>query len=269
MSSRVVAAALPVNYQTAWFGLARAGVGEGTTVLVTAAAGGVGIAAIQLAAARGARVIAAAGGPGKVAVCREQGADVAIDYLAVDVATAVSDATGGAGVDVVLDQVGGPGFASLLDLVAFEGTVVAIGTAGGPITPVDPMALAARNVGVVGLSWGSMYPARRPDAVAACYQQLFDLHRRGLVRPVISDVVALDRAPARARRARRPTHHRQGRRRSLARRLTDRRLRRSPGRRPGIARVPTGHLGAQADPLTLDATRRPGTPVSPGPHLGP
>ena len=159
----LAAAALPVNYQTAWFGLERAGVGEGTTVLVTAAAGGVGIAAIQLAAARGARVIAAAGGPRKAAVCREQGADVAIDYLAADVATAVADATGGAGVDVVLDQVGGPGFASLLDLVAFEGVVVAIGTAGGPITPVDPMALAARNVGVIGLSWGSMYPARRPD----------------------------------------------------------------------------------------------------------
>ena len=136
----LIAAALPVNYQTAWFGLERAGVGEGTTVLVTAAAGGVGIAAIQLAAARGARVIAAAGGPRKAAVCREQGADVAIDYLAVDVATAVADATGGAGVDVVLDQVGGPGFASLLDLVAFEGVVVAIGTAGGAITPVDPMA---------------------------------------------------------------------------------------------------------------------------------
>ena len=196
MSTRSTAAALPVNYQTAWFGLERAGAGAGSVVLVTAAAGGVGLAAIQLAVARGATVIAAAGGPDKGAVCREQGAAVAIDYLADDLPAAVLDATDGAGVDVVLDQVGGEGFGALLDVVAFEGVMVAIGTAAGPIVPVDPMALAARNIGVVGLSWGSMYPQREPAAVAACYQQLFDLHRCGAVHPVIADVVDLAAAPA-------------------------------------------------------------------------
>ena len=192
----LVAAALPVNYQTAWFGLERGRVGPRSTVLVTAGAGGVGIAAIQLAVARGARVIAAAGGSQKTAVCLEHGAAVAVDYVRDDLPAAVLDATDGAGVDVVLDQVGGDGFAGLLDVVGFEGVVVAIGTAGGPIAPLDPMALAARNVGVIGLSWGSMYPTRRSDAVAACYERLFDLHRTGRVQPVLAAVIALDEVPS-------------------------------------------------------------------------
>lgn len=192
----LVAAALPVNYQTAWFGLDRGRVGPGSTVLVTAGAGGVGIAAIQLAVARGATVIAAAGGPQKTAVCLEHGAAIAVDYLRDDLAGAVRDATDGAGVDVVLDQVGGDGFAGLLDIVAFEGVVVAIGSAGGAIPPVDPMTLAARNIGVIGLSWGSMYPTRRPGEVAACYERLFELHRIGRVRPVLASVVALEDVPA-------------------------------------------------------------------------
>jgi NADPH:quinone reductase len=191
----LVAAALPVNYQTAWFGLERSLVRAGSSVLVTAAAGGVGLAAIQLAVARGARVIAAAGGPEKVAACRRQGADVAIDYLAEDLPLAVLDATGGAGVDVVLDQVGGVAFGSLLEVVAVGGVIVAIGTAAGPIVPVDPMELAARNIGVIGLSWGSTYPQREPPAVADCYRKLFELQRAGHVRPVIADVVPLAAAP--------------------------------------------------------------------------
>jgi NADPH2:quinone reductase len=184
-------AALPVTYQTAWFALRRAGVGEGTTVLVTAGAGGVGIATTQLAVGLGARVIAAAGGAAKTAVCAEQGAAVTVDYLAEDLTAAVLEATCGRGVDVAVEQVGGAVFTAALDALAFEGTIVAIGTAGGASDPVDPMRLAARNVSVLGLSWGSTYPTRAPAAVADAYSELFELHRRGTVRPVVSRVVGL------------------------------------------------------------------------------
>lgn len=185
-------AALPVTYQTAWFALRRAGVGEGTTVLVTAGAGGVGIATTQLAAALGARVIAAAGGAAKTTVCAEQGASITVDYLTEDLTAAVLDATDGRGVDVVVEQVGGDVFAQSLDTLAFEGTVVAIGTAGGASASVDPMHLAAHNVSIVGSSWGSAYPMRAPAAVADAYQELFELYDRRVVRPVVSRVVDLD-----------------------------------------------------------------------------
>jgi NADPH2:quinone reductase len=192
----VVAASLPVNYQTAWFALRRAGLQPGSTVLVTAAAGGTGIATVQLAVAAGATVLAAAGGPAKTALCAEQGADITIDYLATDLPAAVRDATGGRGVDVIVDSVGGTQFAALLDALAFEGVMVAIGVTGGPHPPLDPLRLAARNVSVVGLSWGSTYPDRAPAAVAAAYDGLFERCRRGEVRPLISRTVPLDGAPA-------------------------------------------------------------------------
>jgi NADPH2:quinone reductase len=192
----IVGAALPVTYQTAWFALRRADVGAGTTVLVTAGAGGVGIATTQLAVALGARVIAAAGGAAKAAVCAEHGAAVTVDYLAEDLTAATLGATDGNGVDVVVEQVGGSVFARSLDALAFEGTLVAIGTAGGSSSTVEPMDLAARNVSVLGLSWGSTYPMRAPAAVAAAYRELFELYRRGAVRPLVSRVVGLDETAA-------------------------------------------------------------------------
>lgn len=191
-----VAAAVPVTYQTAWFALQRADVQAGATVLVHAGAGGVGIAATQLAAARGARVICTAGGPAKTALCRDNGADVAIDYLADDFVTAVRDATGGAGADVVIDPVGGDVFARSLDCLAVEGRLVAVGAAGGNPPPVDPMRLIAGNHTLIGLSWGSTYPWTRPDAVAQAYQRIFDLIRAGAVRPPVNRVVDLAGAPA-------------------------------------------------------------------------
>ncbi|MFY1632731.1 NADPH:quinone oxidoreductase family protein [Solwaraspora sp. WMMB335] len=192
----VVAAAVPVTYQTAWFALERAGVRAGETVLVHAGAGGVGIATTQLAAARGARVICTAGGPAKAALCRDNGADVAIDYQADDFVDAVRAATGGAGADVIVDPVGGEVFARSLDCLAFEGRLVAVGAAGGDPPPVDPMRLIAGNATLIGLSWGSTYPWKRPDAVATAYRRIFDLVRAGAVRPPVNRVVDLAGTPA-------------------------------------------------------------------------
>ncbi|WP_433528181.1 zinc-binding dehydrogenase [Micromonospora sp. CA-263727] len=191
-----IAAALPVTYQTAWFALARARLTAGETVLVHAGAGGVGIAVTQLAVARGARVIATAGGPAKTAVCRDQGAELAVDYTSEDFVAAVRDATDGGGVDVVVDPVGGDVLARSLDCLAFEGRLVTVGAAGGAPPPVDPGRLIAANADLVGLSWGSRYPWRRPEQVRAAYQALFDLCGSGAVRPPVSRVVSLPQAPA-------------------------------------------------------------------------
>jgi NADPH2:quinone reductase len=192
----IEAAALPVIYQTAWFALARAGVAAGETVLVHAGAGGVGIATTQLAVARGARVICTAGGPVKATVCRDHGAEVAIDYDHEDVVAAVRDATDGRGADVVVDPVGGEVFARSLECLAFEGRLVSVGAAAGPPPPVDPMRLVARNATLVGVSWGSAYPWLRPDAVRDAYRGLFALYQAGAVRPPVSRVVSLTEAPA-------------------------------------------------------------------------
>ncbi|AYF28743.1 alcohol dehydrogenase [Micromonospora tulbaghiae] len=192
----VTAAALPVTYQTAWFALERAGVTAGQTVLVHAGAGGVGIATIQLAVARGAQVLATAGGPAKTAICRDHGATVAIDYTAADFVPAVLAATGGRGVDVVVDPVGGDVLARSWDCLAFEGRLVAVGAAGGAPPPVDPLRLMAANATLVGLSWGSQYPWQRASAVESAYQELFDMCVSGAVRPPVSRVVSLDEAPA-------------------------------------------------------------------------
>jgi NADPH2:quinone reductase len=188
-------AALPVTYQTAWFALRRAALAEGETVLVHAGAGGVGIAVTQLATAWGARVIATAGGPEKVAVCREQGAAAAIDYQTDDFVRAVTELTDGRGADVVIDPVGGDVFARSLNCLAFEGRIVPAGAAGGRPAPVDPLALTAANVSVVGLSWGSAYPYQRPAEVRAAYEELFGMLGTQ-VRPVIDRVIGLEEAPA-------------------------------------------------------------------------
>ena len=188
-------AALPVTYQTAWFALRRAALAEGETVLVHAGAGGVGIAVTQLATAWGARVIATAGGPEKAAVCREQGAVAAIDYRADDFVRAVAEITHGRGADVVIDPVGGDVFARSLSCLAFEGRIVPAGAAGGRPVPVDPLALAAANVSVIGLSWGSAYPYQRPAEVRAAYAELFAM-LGSQVRPVIDRVIGLEEVPA-------------------------------------------------------------------------
>ncbi|WP_207956270.1 NADPH:quinone oxidoreductase family protein [Rubrobacter marinus] len=116
------AAAMHIVYQTAYMGLhRRAGLAEGETVLVHAGAGGVGSAAIQVARAAGARVISTSGGPEKVRVCEDLGAELSLDYREDDFVDAVKEATGGRGADVIFDPVGGDVFDRSRRCVAFEG----------------------------------------------------------------------------------------------------------------------------------------------------
>jgi NADPH:quinone reductase len=192
----VTAAALPVTYQTGWFGLyRRAGLQGDETVLVHAGAGGVGSAAIQLARARGARVIATAGGAEKVRLCLELGADIAIDYRADDFVAVTNEATDGRGADVVFDPVGGDTFDRSRRCIAFEGRLVVVGFAGGRIAEAPTNHLLVKNYGVLGLHWGR-YRLLRPDLVRECHDELMRLHREGLISPLIGAVRPLDEAGA-------------------------------------------------------------------------
>jgi NADPH2:quinone reductase len=192
----VTAAALPVTYQTGWFGLYhRARLEPGETVLVHAGSGGVGSAAIQLARARGARVLATAGGPRKVELCRDLGADLAIDYLTDDFVAITNELTDGRGADVIYDSVGGDTFDRSRRCIAFEGRIVVVGFAGGRIADAPTNHLLVKNYGVLGLHWGR-YRALRPDLVLACHQDLMRLHVEGLIAPLIGGLRPLSEAPA-------------------------------------------------------------------------
>ena len=188
------AAAFFVNYQTGWFGLhRRAALREGETLLVHAGAGGVGSAAIQLGKAAGARVIATAGSPEKVAVCRKLGAEHAIDYKTEDFAGAVNRLTDGRGADVVYDPVGGDVFDRSTKCIAWEGRIVVVGFTSGRIPELRTNHVLIKNYSVVGLHWG-VYNQRDPSLVSACTRELFKLYEAGKIKPYVSRRIPLEEA---------------------------------------------------------------------------
>jgi len=190
------AAALYLTYQTGHVGLHhRARLQAGETLLVTAGAGGVGSAAIQLGRAAGARVVATAGGPDKVQVCRDLGADYAIDYLADDFVALVKEWTGGRGVDVVYDAVGGDVFDAARRVVAWEGRLVVVGFTSGRIPAAPANHVLVKNYSVVGLHWGQ-YRTRNPEVVAAAHAELERLYGLGAIAPFVSQSFPFAELPA-------------------------------------------------------------------------
>ncbi|NEB54381.1 NADPH:quinone oxidoreductase family protein [Streptomyces griseus] len=185
------AAALHIGYQTGWFGLhRRARLQPGETLLVHAAAGGVGSAAVQLGKAAGAKVIGVVGGPEKAAVARGLGCDLVIDRRAEDLVAAVKEATGGRGADVVYDPVGGDAYAKSTKCVAFEGRILVVGFASGVIPTPGLNHALVKNYSVVGLHWG-LYNTKDPAAVRACHEELTELAEQGIVKPLVSERVAM------------------------------------------------------------------------------
>jgi NADPH2:quinone reductase len=185
------AAALHIGYQTGWFGLhRRARLEAGETLLVHAAAGGVGSAAVQLGKAAGARVIGVVGGAGKAAVARELGCDVVIDRRGEDVIAAVKEATGGRGADVVYDPVGGEAYAQSAKTVAFEGRIVVVGFASGSIPSPALNHALVKNYSILGLHWG-LYNTKNPKLIQHCHEQLTELAAQGAIRPLVSERVPL------------------------------------------------------------------------------
>lgn len=190
------AAAFTINYQTSYFALVhRAQVKPGEWVLVHGGAGGVGTAAIQLAAALGAKVIATAGTDDKLALCKKCGAEHAIAYRATDFAAAVKTITNGHGADVIIDPVGGDVFDASTKCVAFEGRLVVIGFAGGRIPSLAANRLLLKNFSAMGLFWGA-YQTRNPALVAQTQKTLYRLYDQGAIKPVLSRTFPLDELPA-------------------------------------------------------------------------
>jgi NADPH:quinone reductase len=185
------ASAFFIAYQTGWFGLyRRAALRVGETLLVHAAAGGVGSAAVQLGRAAGARVIAVVGAPDKVEVARRLGAQQVIDRSTLDGAlgnlvAAIKDAAGPKGVDVVYDPVGGDSFQASTKVVAFEGRILVIGFAGGSIPSLPMNHPLVKNYSVLGLHWG-LYRTRAPELVRRAHEDLTTLAAAGALQPLIS-----------------------------------------------------------------------------------
>ncbi|MFI7341343.1 NADPH:quinone oxidoreductase family protein [Streptomyces sp. NPDC050085] len=193
-------AALHIGYQTGWFGLhQRAHLQEGETLLVHAAAGGVGSAAVQLGKAAGARVIGVVGGPEKAKVAQELGCDVVIDRRGEDVIAAVKEATGGRGADVVYDPVGGDAYTQSAKTVAFEGRIVVVGFASGTIPAPALNHALVKNYSILGLHWG-LYATKNPKLIGRCHQELTELAARGAIKPLVSERVDLTDAAAAVQR---------------------------------------------------------------------
>lgn len=194
------AAALHIGYQTGWFGLhRRARLEAGETLLVHAAAGGVGSAAVQLGAAAGAKVIGVVGGADKAAVARELGCDVVVDRRAEDVVAAVKEATGGRGADVIYDPVGGDAYTQSTKVVAFEGRIVVVGFASGSIPSPGLNHALVKNYSILGLHWG-LYNTKDPKLVLRCHEELTELAARGGIKPLVSERVPLSGAAAAVQR---------------------------------------------------------------------
>jgi NADPH:quinone reductase len=183
------AAAMGLVYQTAWFALMERGqYKQGETVLIGGAAGGVGLAAVQIAAGHGATVIAAVRSDAEAEVVRASGARHVIDVSGGNLKDSVREqvyaVTGKRGADVVLDPLGGEFFAGALRATAWCGRIVVIGFAAGEIPSLKVNYLLLKNIAVAGLQW-SDYRDRTPEKVKAAQEDLFRLWREGHVRPVV------------------------------------------------------------------------------------
>ena len=176
-------AAIPMNYLTAHFALAcRAGLREGETVLVHGAAGGVGTATIQVAKGYGARTIAVVSTPEKAEVATRAGADETV--LVDGFRDAVRELTGGAGVDVVMDVVGGDLMTDSLRSLGTLGRLLVVGFTGGTIPEVRVNRLLLNNVDVRGVGWGA-YAMARPGYMRSQWDALLPMMTSGVIAPPI------------------------------------------------------------------------------------
>jgi NADPH2:quinone reductase len=189
------AAAFNVVYQTAYFALhVRGDLKAGEVLLVHGGAGGVGTACIQLGKLAGATVIATAGSDEKVGLCRELGADHAINYKTENFADEVKRLTGGRGADVIFDPVGGDVFDRSTKCIAFEGRLVVIGFTSGRIPELKANHALVKNYSVVGLHWGA-YMLHNPALIDEVGTELFGLYTAGKIKPHISATYPLAEAP--------------------------------------------------------------------------
>jgi NADPH:quinone reductase len=189
-----VGAAVPTTYLTTYHALVdRAALAAGETLLVLGAAGGVGIAAVELGVLLGAKVIAAASSAEKLAFCREYGATLGIDYQAEDLKTRLKELTSGAGVDVVYDPVGGALAEPALRATAWKGRYLVIGFASGEIPKIPLNLVLLKGCDIVGVFWGA-FAMRDPEQNRRHAEQIFAWVAEGKLRPAIDSVLPFTEA---------------------------------------------------------------------------
>jgi NADPH:quinone reductase len=193
------AAAMGLVYQTAYLALVdRGGFRAGETVLVGGAAGGIGMAAVHIGKGLGAQVLAAVRTSEQAAFAIENGADCVIDVSGPDIRdtlrTQVHAATGGVGVDVVIDPLGGDFFGAALRAMAWCGRLVVVGFAAGEIPSIKANYLLVKNISVSGLQW-SDYRDKTPQRIDEVQADIFRLWKEGSVRPHLMKEFAFDELP--------------------------------------------------------------------------
>jgi NADPH2:quinone reductase len=185
------AAAITLTYGTSHHAVVDRGqLKAGETMLVLGAAGGVGLAAIEIGKALGARVIAAASSAEKLEVCRQHGADVLIDYTREDLREALKAATGGKGPDVIYDPVGGPYSEPALRSIAYRGRHLVIGFAAGEIPKLPWNLMLLKSASVVGVFWGD-FARREPQQNLAAMREMLGWMAEGKLKPLVSKRYAL------------------------------------------------------------------------------
>ncbi len=186
------AAAFSMTYGTAMHALKQRGALQaGETLLVLGASGGVGLAAIEIGKAMGARVIAAASSAEKLEVARQAGADELINYQDEDVRERLKTLTKGQGVDVIIDPVGGDLFETVFRSIAWNGRMLVIGFASGTIPSLPANLPLLKGAAVIGVFWGS-FAQRQPQDNVANFQQLFAWYAEGKLKPLVSQTFALE-----------------------------------------------------------------------------
>jgi NADPH:quinone reductase len=188
------AAAFGLTYGTSDHALVdRGALQPGETLLVLGAAGGVGLAAIEIGKILGARVIACASTPDKLAVCRQHGADETINYATEDLRERIKTLTGGHGPDVVYDPVGGAYTEQALRSIAWRGRLLVVGFAAGEIPKIPLNLTLLKGCSIVGVFWGD-WARREPTHFAEAMARLDRWYADGKLKPHISATFPLERA---------------------------------------------------------------------------
>ncbi len=188
------AAIFIMTYGTSHYALKdRAHLKAGETLLVLGAAGGVGLAAVELGKVMGARVIAAASSDEKLAICQRYGADEVINYTTEDLKDRIKELTGGNGVDVIYDPVGGKYAEPALRGMAWEGRYLVVGFADGEIPRIPLNLTLLKGCAIVGVFWGS-FTARDPQRNQQHLQELLSWYSSGKIKPFISATYTLEQA---------------------------------------------------------------------------
>lgn len=188
------AAAFGMTYGTSMHALKqRANLQPGETLLVLGASGGVGLAAVEIGKAMGAKVIAAASSEAKLEVAKAAGADVLINYSEGSLKEKLKEITGGQGVDVIYDPVGGDLFEEAFRSIAWNGRMLVVGFASGTIPSLPANLTLLKGASLVGVFWGS-FAQRQPQDNAANFQQLFAWFAEGKIKPLVSQTYPLEKA---------------------------------------------------------------------------